>query len=282
MGGPSDTAAAAGTAAAGAPAGATYERLLIADKGPIRIITINRPEKLNALNRRILGELSAAVREARAAEHVRAVIITGAGDRAFVAGADIGELAEKTPLTGKDQVLLGQEILRHIEVFPKPVVAAINGYALGGGCELALACHLRVAAETAKIGLPEVKLGIIPGYGGTQRLPRLIGRARALEMILTGEPIDARTALDWGLVNRLAPTPADTVRVAEELLAPILKRGPLAIGAALEAVRRGRQLPLTEAMRIEADLFAILCTTEDMREGMRAFLEKRDPVFKGR
>lgn len=260
----------------------TYERLLISNKGRIRTITINRPEKLNALNRVVLHELSEAFQEARNDASVGAVILTGAGDKAFVAGADIAELVEKTPLTGKEQTLLGQEILRHIEVFPKPVVAAINGYALGGGCELALACHLRVCSANAKIGLPEVKLGIIPGYGGTQRLPRLIGRARAMEMILSGEPIGAETALAWGLVNRIAPAPAETVGVAELLLEPMLKRAPLALGAALEAVRRGRQLPQTEAMRIEADLFAILCTTRDAKEGMTAFLEKREPKFEGR
>jgi enoyl-CoA hydratase len=259
-----------------------YEKLLVSDRDSVRTITINRPEKLNALNREVLRDLSAAFRDARSDGRVRAVILTGAGEKAFVAGADIAELAEKSPQSGKEQTLLGQEILRHIEVFPKPVVAAINGYALGGGCELALACHLRVCAPKAKIGLPEVKLGIIPGYGGTQRLPRLIGRARALEMILSGEPIDADTALDWGLVNRIAPSVQETCATAHALLEPMLKRAPLAIGAALEAVRRGRQLPLTEAMRIEADLFAILCTTYDMKEGMTAFLEKREAKFEGR
>lgn len=259
-----------------------YERLLISDKDRVRTITVNRPEKLNALNREVLRDLSAVFAATRADDAVRAVILTGAGEKAFVAGADIAELAEKTPITGKEQTLLGQDILRHIENFPKPVVAAINGYALGGGCELALACHMRVCAPTAKIGLPEVKLGIIPGYGGTQRLPRLIGRARAMEMILSGEPIGADTALAWGLVNRIAPSVAETVATAEKLLEPMLKRAPLALGAALEAVRRGRQLPQTEAMRIEADLFAILCTTRDMREGMTAFLEKREARFEGR
>jgi enoyl-CoA hydratase len=261
---------------------ATYERLIVTDKGRTRTITINRPEKLNALDKQVLSELAAAVAGARLDDNVRAVIITGAGEKAFVAGADIGELAEQSPASGKEHTLAGQAILRAIETFPKPVVAAINGYALGGGCELALACHLRVCAATAKIGLPEVKLGIIPGYGGTQRLPRLIGRARALEMILSGEPIGAETALAWGLVNRIAPSAKETVATAENLLAPILERAPLAVGAALEAVRRGSQLPLAEAMRIEADLFAILCTTEDMREGTRAFLEKRKAEFRGR
>jgi enoyl-CoA hydratase len=259
-----------------------YERLLIEDRGRVRIVTINRPEKLNALNREVLRELSTVFAETRTREETWAVILTGAGEKAFVAGADIAELAEKSPLTGKEQTLLGQDSLRHIENFPKPVVAAINGFALGGGCELAMACHLRVAAANAKLGQPEVKLGIIPGYGGTQRLPRLVGRARALEMILTGEPISAQTALEWGLVNRIAPTARETVAEAERLLAPILERAPLAVAASMEAVRRGRNLPQTEGMRIEADLFAILCTTKDMKEGMTAFLEKRVAKFEGR
>ncbi len=260
----------------------TYERLLVEDKGRVRIITINRPEKLNALNREVLRDLAGAFSDTKKDGRIWAVILTGAGEKAFVAGADIAELAEKSPQSGKEQTLLGQDILRDIEYFPKPVVAAINGYALGGGCELALATHLRVAAATAKMGLPEVKLGIIPGYGGTQRLPRTIGRARSLEMILTGEPISAETALSWGLINRIAPSAKETVATAEKLLEPILERAPLALGAALEAVRRGRNVPQAEGMRIEADLFAILCTTKDMKEGMTAFLEKRAAKFEGR
>ncbi|GIW72130.1 MAG: enoyl-CoA hydratase [Planctomycetota bacterium] len=260
----------------------SYEAIIVEDHGPVRRITINRPEKLNALNRQVLLELRRAFEEADAEAAVRAVILTGAGERAFVAGADIAELARLGPEGAKEQTLLGQRILRQIEMMNKPVIAAINGYALGGGCELALACHLRVAAATAKIGLPEVKLGLIPGYGGTQRLPRLIGGARALELILQGEPIGADKALQWGLVNRVAPSAAETVRVAEELLRPILARAPLAVGAAIEAHRRGREVQQTEAMRIEADLFALLYTTEDTREGLTAFLDKREPKWRGR
>jgi enoyl-CoA hydratase len=260
----------------------SYEKLLIEDRGKVRIITINRPEKLNALNRDVLRELQQVFAETRGDDAVRAVILTGAGEKAFVAGADIAELSEKSPASAKEQTILGQDILRHIENFPKPVVGAINGYALGGGCELALATHLRVAAATAKLGLPEVKLGIIPGYGGTQRLPRLIGRARALEMILSGEPISAETALDWGLINKIAPSAKETVATAEKLLEPILERAPLALGAVLEAVRRGRNVPQTEGMRIEADLFALLYNTRDVKEGMTAFLEKRAAKFEGR
>ena len=259
-----------------------FEKLTIEDKNAVRVITINRPDKLNALNRNVLKELDGAFQEAGADEAVRAVILTGAGEKAFVAGADIGELADLGPESAKVQMQLGQGVLDRIEGLNKPVVAAVNGYALGGGCELALACHMRVAARTAKLGLPEVKLGIIPGYGGTQRLPRLIGRARALQLILSGEPIDGEQALAWGLVNSLAESAAETVEAAFELLRPILKRAPLAIGAAIEACRRGLCVPTSEAMRIESDLFAILTTTHDMREGLEAFLEKRKAQFEGR
>jgi enoyl-CoA hydratase len=260
-----------------------YQTLKTSDRadGKIRVITIDRQTKLNALNAEVLRELRGAFGEARDSA-ARAVILTGAGEKAFVAGADIGELAEQTPLSGKAHTLAGQAILSEIETFPKPVVAAINGWALGGGLELALACHLRVAAATAKLGLPEVKLGIMPGYGGTQRLPRLVGRGRALELILTGEPIGAEQALAWGLVNRVAPAAAETVAVAETLLTPILARGPVGVRSALEAVRRGLDTDLAEGLRIEADLFSILCTTHDMREGTQAFLEKREPRFEGR
>jgi enoyl-CoA hydratase len=259
-----------------------YEQILVEDHGPIRVIMVNRPEKLNALNRRVLEELRHAFAEAGDADAVRAIILTGAGERAFVAGADIAELARLSPDGAKEQTLLGQKILRQIDMLNKPVIAAINGYALGGGCELALACHMRVAAATAKIGLPEVRLGLIPGYGGTQRLPRLVGGARALELILQGEPIGADKALEWGLVNRVAPSAAETVGVAEDLLRPILERAPLAVSSALEAHRRGREVQLTEAMRIEADQFALLYTTEDTREGLNAFLEKRPAKWQGK
>ncbi len=260
----------------------TYQTLKVEDRGRVRVVTIDRQAKRNALNADVLGELRAAFGEARAAEPVGAVILTGAGEKAFVAGADIAELAEQTPLGGKDKTLLGQSILDEVEAFPKPVVAAVNGYAFGGGLELALACHLRVASTNARLGLPEVKLGIIPGYGGTQRLPRLVGRGRALELILSGEPIGAEQALAWGLVNRVAPSAAECVGVAETLLAPILARGPVAVRSALEAVRRGLDTTLAGGQRVEADLFAVLCTTQDMREGLTAFLEKREARFTGK
>lgn len=259
-----------------------YEFLEIEDRGAVRVITINRERKLNALNHGVLTDLERAITETDAAASVAAVVLTGKGDKAFIAGADIKELSALDPQGAKEQVRFGQRVFARFASFRCPVVAAINGYALGGGLELALACQLRVAAKTARMGLPEVKLGIIPGYGGTQRLQRIIGSARALELILSGEPIDAERALAWGLVNRIAETPADTVDVALALLEPVLKRGPLAVRAALEANRRGADLPLAEAMRVEADLFALLSATSDMHEGMQAFLDKRHPKFEGR
>jgi len=261
---------------------AKYERLLVEDRGPVRVITINRPEKLNALNAGVLADLRAAFAEARGDAAVRAVVLTGAGEKAFVAGADIGELSEKNTLTGKAQTLLGQAILSEIEAMPVPVVAAVNGFALGGGLELALSTHMRVMAATAKVGLPEVKLGLIPGYGGTQRLPRLIGKGRALEMILSGEMVGAETALSWGLANRVAPSAKECVDVAIELVRPMVERAPLALAGALEAVRRGVDVDLPEGLRIEADLFSLMCTTEDMKEGTKAFLEKRAAKFQGK
>jgi enoyl-CoA hydratase len=258
------------------------EKLLCEDRGQVRVLTIHRPEKLNALNAEVLRDLRAAFSDARADAEVRAVILTGAGEKSFVAGADIGELSEKDPVSGKAQTLLGQAILSEIESMPKPVVAAVNGFALGGGLELALACHMRVLAATARVGLPEVKLGLIPGYGGTQRLPRLVGRGRALEMILSGEMIGAETALAWGLANRVAPRASETVDVALELLRPMLERAPLALAGALEAVRRGTDVDLGEGLRVEADIFSLICTTGDMKEGTRAFIEKRPAKFAGR
>ncbi len=259
----------------------SYPQLLIEDHGRIRRITINRPQKLNALNAEVMRELKAAFAEAVAAPGVGGIVLTGAGEKAFVAGADIAELSEKTPLSGKETTIAGQAVFGEIEASPKPVLAAVNGYALGGGLELALACHLRIASPNAKLGLPEVKLGIIPGYGGTQRLPRLLGSARALWLILSGEPIDAAEAERIGLVNRVVPQP-ELARTADQMLETILARGPIAVRCALEAVRRGLDTTLAEGLKIEADLFSILCTTHDMREGMTAFLEKREAKFQGR
>jgi enoyl-CoA hydratase len=253
------------------------------DVGADRIatVTVNRPDKLNALNDAVMADLDKAFGAAKADENVGVVLLTGSGEKAFVAGADIGELAKQTVRGGKEKSLRGQAVLRNVERLGKPVIAMINGYAFGGGLELALACHLRTIADTAKVGLPEVSLSIIPGYGGTQRLPRIIGRGRALEMILTGTPIDAATAHAWGLANRIAPA-ANLRAVTEELARLLLTRGPLALAMATEAVLRGGDGSLEEGLALECDLFGIVSSAEDMREGLNAFLEKRKPTYRGR
>jgi len=256
-------------------------RLLVETRDGIARITINRPEKLNALDRQTMREIDGAVAAAGEDPSVGVVIITGAGERAFVAGADIGELSSQTPVEGTAYARAGQAVLNRLERLGKPSIAAINGYALGGGLELAMACTLRLAVESAKLGQPEVALGIIPGYGGTQRLARLVGAGRALELILTGDPIDAREAHRIGLVNRVVPA-AELLPSAESLARTILTRGPVALRYALQAVREGLQMPLDEGLSMEAALFGLSCATEDMREGTRAFVEKRKPVFKGR
>jgi enoyl-CoA hydratase len=243
-------------------------------------VTVNRPDKLNALNAIVIAELADAVTRIETDAAVRGVIITGAGTKAFVAGADIAELSEQGPTGGQTRSLVGQQVFRRLERCGKPVIAAVNGFALGGGCELAMACHLRVASDTAKFGQPEVKLGIAPGYGGTVRLPRLVGRARALELLLTGDMIDAEEARRIGLVNRVVP--ADRVLPeAEALLKSILANGPLAIRACLTAVDAGLEMSVDQALLLEAGYFGLLSATEDMREGTRAFVEKRRPSFKG-
>ena len=243
-------------------------------------ITINRPDKLNALNATVISELGDAVTRVETDAAVRGVILTGAGAKAFVAGADITELADQSPIEGKARSLLGQGVFRRLERCGKPVVAAINGFALGGGCELAMACHIRIAAEHARFGQPEVKLGIGPGYGGTARLPRLVGRGRALELLLTGAMIDAPEAYRIGLVNRVVP--ADKLLPeAESLLRGILENGPLALQACLEAVDAGLETSLDQALLLEANHFGLLSATTDMREGTQAFIEKRKPVFRG-
>ena len=247
----------------------------------VATLTVNRPDKLNALNDLTVTELGRAIDDVRARDDVGGVILTGAGNKAFVAGADIAELATQGPLEGRERARRGQAVLRRIETSPKPVIAAINGFALGGGCELAMACHVRIASETAKFGQPEVKLGIGPGYGGSQRLPRLVGQGRALELILTGEMIDAREAHRIGLVNAVVPA-ADLLRTATELMRKMLANGPIALGLSIDAVVRGVELPLEDALLLEADSFGLLAATDDMREGMRAFLEKRAPRFTGR
>ncbi len=253
--------------------------LLMEEQGGIATVTINRPKVLNALNHATIAELDECLGELAGRRDVGGVIVTGAGDRAFVAGADIAELAELDAVTGKQVVQYGQTVLGRLERLGKPSVAAIGGYALGGGCELALACTLRVAAERAKIGLPEVSLGVIPGYGGTQRLSRLIGRGRALEMILTGDPVTAPAALAMGLVNAVVPA-EELLPAARQLLEKILSRGPLAVRAALEAVYVGLDGPLDAGLALEATCFGQLCGTQDMHEGMQAFMAKRPPDFK--
>ena len=258
-----------------------YENVKIDLRDGILFLTIDRPNVLNALNAETVEEIYRVFAAARDDETVKAVIVTGGGEKAFVAGADINELAQKSPITGKETSERGQFIFSFIERFPKPVIAAINGFALGGGCELALACHIRIASEKAQIGLPEVTLGIIPGYGGTQRMARLLGRGKALELICTGDRIGAADAERIGLVNKVVS--ADQLMgAAEEMARKIMSRGPLAIRAAIEAVMSGSEMPMQEGQFLEATLFGLLCASEDTKEGMKAFLEKRPAQFKGR
>jgi enoyl-CoA hydratase len=257
------------------------EYIKISWDGELAIISIDRQEKLNALNAEVIAELGDALDSLRYDDQVRGVILTGAGDKAFVAGADIGELARMDALAGVQVSRRGQGVFRSLERFPKPVLAAVGGYALGGGCELALACHLRIASENAQFGLPEVGLGIMPGYGGTVRLSRLIGLGRALELTLTGEMINARRALEVGLVSSVVPK-EELMDRGKELLRKVTKNGPVAVRMALESIYRALDVSLSEAMATEASLFGLLASTEDMQEGMTAFLEKRKADFKGR
>ena len=258
-----------------------YENLLVERDNAVLIVTINRPNVLNALNATTLRELSQVIDQAAADDAIRAIVITGAGSRAFVAGADINELAVQTPVGGREHARAGQALFDRIEKLGKPVIAAVNGFALGGGCELAMACTIRLAAESAKFGQPEINLGLIPGYAGSQRLPRLVGRGRALELLLTGAPITADEAWRIGLVNRVVPA-ADLVGEARKLAQAIAAKAPVAVRYILDAVATGSEMPLAEAQTYEATLFGLVSTTEDMREGTRAFLEKRPAEFKGR
>jgi enoyl-CoA hydratase len=257
-----------------------YTTLLFDLADGIATITINRPDKLNALNATVIAELDDAAERAAREPDIRAVLLTGAGTKAFVAGADIGEIGGQSAHQGQARAHAGQQMMRRLERCGKPVLAAVNGFALGGGCELAMACHLRVASDAARFGQPEVKLGIGPGYGGTVRLPRLVGRGRALELLLTGAMIDAHEAWRIGLVNRVVP--ADRL-IAEStgLLGAILANGPLAVRACLELVDAGLDLDVDQALGLEAAWFGLLSETADMREGTRAFLEKRKPRFTG-
>jgi enoyl-CoA hydratase len=247
----------------------------------ILVVTIDRPKVLNALNAQTVEEIGRVFAEARRDDAVRAVIVTGGGEKAFVAGADITELARQSPISGKETSERGQFVLSQIERFPKPVIAAINGFALGGGCELALACHIRIASEKAQIGLPEVTLGIIPGYGGTQRMARLLGKGKALELICTGDRIGAAEAEKIGLVNKVV-APEALMGAAEEMAKKIASRSPVAVRAAIEAVNVGSEMGFEEGQFLEATLFGLLCASEDMKEGMAAFLEKRPAKFPGK
>lgn len=258
-----------------------YENLLYEVKDGIARITFNRPNVLNALNRKTIEELGDCLNAARDDDAVRVLILTGGGDKAFVAGADINELAKQTPVNGKEFALFGQEVIQRLETIGKPSIAAINGFALGGGCEVALACTMRIASKNAKLGQPEVKLGILPGYGGSQRLPRLCGKGVAQELILTGEMITADEALRVGLVNRVVEL-SELLATAEGIAKKIAANAPLAVKYAMEAVERGMEMPQEEGLFLEATLFGLCCATEDMREGTRAFLEKRPAKFEGR
>ncbi len=249
--------------------------------GDLAIVTIDRQEKLNALNAEVISELGEVLAGLRDDDAVRGVLLTGAGEKAFVAGADIGELAKMDSVSGVGVSRSGQGVFNSIESFPKPVLAAVGGFALGGGCELALACHLRIASGNARFGLPEVGLGIIPGYGGTVRLARLVGLGRAVEMTLTGDMIGAERAEEIGLVSAVVPR-AELVERGKELLRRITKNGPVAVRMALESVYRALDTSAGEAMDFESSLFGLLASTGDMKEGMSAFLEKRTPDFEGR
>jgi len=259
----------------------SYETLLYEIRAGIAYVTINRPQKLNALNHKAIQELTGCFQEVRGTAAVRGAILTGAGEKAFAAGADINELAALTPTQAEQTALAGQALMNLIESLGKPVIAAVNGFALGGGCELAMACSLRIASDNARFGLPELKLGIIPGYAGTQRLPRLVGKGRALEMVLSGEPVSAQEALRIGLANHVVSL-SELVPAAEKVIQKIAANAPVAIRHALEAVHRGMEMPAADGERLEASLFGLCCATADMKEGTRAFLEKRPARFTGK
>jgi len=259
----------------------TDSPLAISDHGSIRRITVNRPDKLNALNSATLDGLLVAFENAATNDSIRVVVLTGAGSKAFVAGADIAEMADLRPTDGRDFSLRGQRLMRRIETLPKPVIAMVNGFALGGGLELAMACHLRIAADSAKLGQPEINLGLIPGFGGTQRLLRLAGRSATLELCLLGAPIDATRAAQLGIVNRVfaaADLDAETMKIAEQLA----QAAPLALRGTLDAVNVGGECGIEEGLQYETAQFGLMFSTDDMREGTRAFLERRKPVFNGR
>jgi enoyl-CoA hydratase len=259
----------------------SYQTLLLETRDAIAFLTINRPDKLNALNDTVVAELHQAADALRNDSATRGVILTGAGPKAFVAGADIGDLARQGVLDGRRRALAGQAMLRAFETMGKPVLAAVNGYALGGGCELAMACHIRIASENARFGQPEVSLGITPGYGGTQRLARIVGKGNALYMLLTGEQLSSQEALRIGLVSKVVPQD-QLLPEAEKLMRTILSKGPVAVALTIEAVDRGLETTLEEGLRLEADAFGLVASTQDMKEGLTAFLEKRQAKFEGK
>jgi enoyl-CoA hydratase len=260
---------------------AEYSNLQLDVQDRVATLSVNRPDKLNALNEQTIRELGQAMDEITARDDVRGVILTGVGEKGFVAGADIAELAKMGPVDGIEVSRLGQQVFRRIELSRKPVLAAVNGFALGGGCELALACHLRIASENAQFGLPEVKLGIIPGYGGTLRLPRIVGKGRALELMLTAQFIKADEAYRIGLANKVVPQ-AELMDTARKMMGTILANGPIAVGLAIECTTRGMEMSVDDGLALESNLFGLLAATTDMREGMQAFLDKRKAEFTGR
>jgi enoyl-CoA hydratase/carnithine racemase len=257
------------------------ENVVYEKRGPIGYVTLNRPKVMNALNKATINELQGVFEDARDDSAVRGVILTGAGEKAFAAGADIAEIANNTAVEAEEATRRGQALTDLIENLGKPVIAAVNGFALGGGCELAMACTIRIAAESAKFGQPEVKLGVLPGYGGTQRMPRLIGRGRALKLILSGEVIDASEAYRIGLADELEPD-THVIERAEAVLKKIMANAPLSVKYALEAVNKGLETSLAEGLLLEASLFAVCASTDDKKEGTSAFLEKRSPNFRGK
>ena len=258
-----------------------FENILLEKRNSIAYITVNRPKVLNALNMATMEELRAAFTDVKNDTSVRVVIMTGSGEKAFIAGADIGELSKNDAVSAKEYTHRGQSVLDLIENLGKPVIACINGFALGGGCEIAMACTMRLASENAKFGQPEVKLGIIPGYGGTQRLPRLVGKGIAMQLVLAGEMISAQEAHRVGLVNEIT-APAELIPHAEAIAQKIVANAPLAVQYAIEAVNKGMEMTLAEGLYLEAVLFGVACATEDKNEGTKAFLEKRAAQFKGK
>jgi enoyl-CoA hydratase len=259
----------------------TFDNLLIERDDAVAIVTFNRPKVLNALNTQTLNELASAMQSFKDEAGVRAIVITGAGEKAFVAGADINELAVLSPVAGKEHARRGQQIFDAIEQLGKPVIAAINGFALGGGCELAMACTLRIAADTARFGQPEINLGLIPGYAGSQRLPRLVGKGVALEILLTGDMITAQRAYEIGLVNRVVPA-GELIGEAKKIAHTLAAKAPIAVRYILDAVHQGLDTPFAQGEYLETSLFGTIASSEDMREGTRAFLEKRKAAWQGK